>query len=1458
MWELDAVSYRIVCEDGFFESADRMRTLLNDLAAVSKFFIVSDETVAVLSYAEKVFDVLKDSMIPVHLITIPPGEASKCREMKDFIEDELIRLHCDRSSLLVALGGGVVGDLVGFVAATFNRGIRYIQIPTTLLSMVDSSVGGKTAIDHPSGKNLIGAFHQPSLVIIDPRFLHTLPKRHISNGYAEIVKISITGNLDLFKDLERGTTDLANCIYQAIKYKLEIVSLDERDRGIRNVLNFGHTVGHAIEAQILLHGECVAIGMVYEMRALISMGLCTEQEISRLESVLHALNLPTLIPDSVDTDELMEYISRDKKGDCVTVNVETIGKVRSGPTVQVPRQLMKRIIAKSVTVWKSGEISGLVTLPGSKSISNRALILACYAAPCVVGNLNFCEDIRVMLDSLSTLGFDLKFPGPGQVSVEGFRAPKGKSLTLNVANAGTAARFLIPFVGRLLGTGCLEEISSIVIDGNDRMRTRPISDLIDCLRSCTVGNVEFNYLLNPGSLPLEISSVSPRENFFSDRVVISGKVSSQFVSAALLTAAADAGNRNLEICVSSADKNGVSTSQPYIDMTVAILENFGVRINHCGGTFTIPRKVTISRSEPFMVAPDASSASYPLAMAAISGGTVTVNIGPGNSCNQGDMGFIDILRDMGCRVAQTEISTTVSGPVKLCGVGSVDMGSCTDTFLTAASLMAIFGASEIRGIANQRVKECDRIAAVAGNLEICGYSVEETEDGLKFPGLGRNEFAQGEIRCFNDHRVAMSLAVLSVGNRNLEISIPEPRCVEKTFPGFWDCLERDLGCTVEAAPSRKLEPGNLWYLVGMRGSGKSTTAQIAASRLGWKFLDLDLKISSYLNMSISDFVAAHGWQAFREIECKILKEISRQSEPTIIACGGGIVEFRSSFNYLKRSQVIWLRLQNDEETIFRAAGGDRPALPGNLSDTWKRRKSLFQEISRFLLSPPEGSSLDETATLLFRILSPRQNHLPRNFLCLTLPSYATWKFLVDPETDALEVRLDLLENLDDLEVEISRLRLSTELPLILTLRSSNEGGSFHGSDSEYLEICSRALATRPDWLDVEISRSTPEFAKMLEQYAPFTRYICSKHILDFLPRNFQVRQFLSTVLSPNWAAVGKLVFKAASGEEISRFLELRREAEKLHGKKCVCILTGPKGKISRLFNFQMNPVTHKSLPAAAPGQLTIEEISRLRDTLGIIEPREFFLFGKPVKLSPSPVIHNSVFKSKFLPHTYTACETDDMEIVGRNFQAPSFGGCSVTIPLKQKVCGILDELCPLAAQVGAVNTVVRDTISRSLKGYNTDLLALQRGLQNVSGNCIVIGTGGAARAACAAAKSRGLDLFVYGRDALKAEEISRFFGGKVVTGNEGPFSVVIGCIPGFNDLKFPGDWFGPDTLVMEMAYTPRETRLLEISRRSGVTRVIDGLTLLVWQAVEQSKLFLSERKIDEEAISEVVRCHYRM
>ena len=298
------------------------KSLLSDHIQGKQVMVVTNTTIAPL-YLEKLKDALSD--FNVESVILPDGEEFKTLETLNKVFDALLKAKFDRSSTLVALGGGVVGDITGYAAASYQRGVNFIQVPTSLLSQVDSSVGGKTGVNHELGKNMIGAFYQPKAVIIDVDTLDTLSDQEYSAGMAEVIKYGLLGNADFFSMLEtniesimaRNKDLIIEIIFNSCKDKASIVALDEFERGKRALLNLGHTFGHGIENAFgygnYLHGEAVSIGMVMAAKLSMDEGHLSNEDAIRVESILSKADLPISIKKSIGSETLIEAMSLDKK-----------------------------------------------------------------------------------------------------------------------------------------------------------------------------------------------------------------------------------------------------------------------------------------------------------------------------------------------------------------------------------------------------------------------------------------------------------------------------------------------------------------------------------------------------------------------------------------------------------------------------------------------------------------------------------------------------------------------------------------------------------------------------------------------------------------------------------------------------------------------------------------------------------------------------------------------------------------------------------------------------------------------------------------------------------------------------------------------------------------------------------------------------------------------------------------
>lgn len=348
---LGARSYPIFIQAGLFSTPK----ILNPYIDTTRVIVVTNETIFPL-YSEKLLSLLCE--YEVDTIVIPDGEAFKTLTQLEDIIGQLLHIGCGRDTTLVALGGGVIGDLCGFVAASFQRGVPFIQVPTTLLSQVDSSVGGKTAVNHKLGKNMIGAFYQPQAVLIDTQTLSTLPAKEFAAGMAEVIKYGIIYDAEFFKWLESNYAKLKSLDNEALAYaitrcceiKAEIVANDETERGQRALLNLGHTFGHAIEAEMgygnWLHGEAVAAGMVIASQVAERKGWMSASEVRRIVELLNVFSLPIAGPKHMQHADYQKHMAHDKK--------VLAGKIR----FVIPKGIGKAVVTNDIGIDLLEDILG--------------------------------------------------------------------------------------------------------------------------------------------------------------------------------------------------------------------------------------------------------------------------------------------------------------------------------------------------------------------------------------------------------------------------------------------------------------------------------------------------------------------------------------------------------------------------------------------------------------------------------------------------------------------------------------------------------------------------------------------------------------------------------------------------------------------------------------------------------------------------------------------------------------------------------------------------------------------------------------------------------------------------------------------------------------------------------------------------------------------------------------------
>jgi 3-dehydroquinate synthase len=336
---------------------DRAGEIIRSAAPAHRYAIISDENVHGL-YAQRLRDAMGDGL-QTELLIAPAGESYKTRELWAHLTDTLLDEGFGRDTTILALGGGVIGDLAGFVAATYMRGIPFVQLPTTVLAMIDASVGGKTGVDTPAGKNLVGAFHRPRAVIVDPGVLGSLPANHLRSGVAEAIKHGAIADADYYEKIDRLLLLVLNdptgaamrsLIVRSIEIKASIVMQDEREGGIRRHLNFGHTLGHAIESESgyqLLHGEAIAIGMVLEAKLGEALGVTAPGTVARLRNTVERAGLPHAVPGQLDVDRILAATRSDKKAREGVVEyalITEIGRAIAG--VRAPDETVLQVLTQ--------------------------------------------------------------------------------------------------------------------------------------------------------------------------------------------------------------------------------------------------------------------------------------------------------------------------------------------------------------------------------------------------------------------------------------------------------------------------------------------------------------------------------------------------------------------------------------------------------------------------------------------------------------------------------------------------------------------------------------------------------------------------------------------------------------------------------------------------------------------------------------------------------------------------------------------------------------------------------------------------------------------------------------------------------------------------------------------------------------------------------------------------------
>ena len=1431
----------------------------------SEILIITDTKIYSIyeNILNKYIDECKKINKKINIYQIPDGETSKENNTVNDIINFLLENNYNRKdSCLLAFGGGVVGDLTGYIASIYMRGIKYIQIPTSLLAMVDSSIGGKTGINNFYGKNLIGSFYYPKYILIDTNFLDTLPAIEFINGMAEIIKIAAVANKDLWEFLNKYTYDiikkdksLIDCmvkISSICKYKLVQSDFNEDPNNTtsksRMILNFGHTIGHAIEKMTMMkHGFCVALGMILETSSIFTNCMIIQNKII---SCLTKYNLPIDPSIIYKVDQLISYIKNDKKGNVIC----TITDIECPIILNVSLETIQSVLIKKREIKYEVKKAVEITSPGSKSETNRVLLLAALGSgKCTIHNPLISDDTIHMIDALHSLGIKITINNDKLIvyGSEGNFIPNSSKIYLG--NSGTCMRFLIPAICACLSSCNKSEIDEensirnqninarthpyIILTGNKWMRKRPIIDLINCLNE---NKAKVNTIYNDCP-PIEVYLDSKLNG---GEINIDSLISSQYISGLLMATPYALNNTTISIPIDDVP------SITFINMTLKIMRKFGVYVHMNSDDnriyYSITKSVYTNPSEYYIDA-DASSCIYPLAMSILHQIPLKIN-NLTNSNIQGDNRYCtDMLNKFECDIIQNN-KHTINNPsqiwkselnqINFNEVKEIDMDS-SDTFITYCVIAAFIEQKTIiKNISNQNKKECRRIDATYDALKRCKVDIIRENDNLIIQGKSEYKNDQIiEIECYDDHRMAMSFSILASKIDNIVISNYE--CVNKTYPSFWKDMNMfGLSCNLYNKINKCIIPKsklmNKIILIGMPGVGKTTYGREIANKYNYDFADIDYIIEKRTNMTVNEYIKEYGWELFRELEKNILFELI-EKENIVISTGGGIIETNECRNILKdQNNVIWIEtdLIKIKEDIDKKQIYDESP-----EELWERRELLYEECYSYRYKVIENnniSQIDNFLNWIHKIITPFSIKMNSTFLSL---SYNTYKNIqnLDNECqniDAIELRADLLEyqDRDNIEKEIFYLHQKTRLPIIFTLRSVREGGKSNINNTDIIQMAIECGCTI---VDIELFNTIP---LQIERYSNICVIgSCHSDNYDYIIKNVMRG---NCIHNPDLI---KIISCNQIKDQINKFTN---DFEKRYNKKVMNIQRGENGRLSRITNKYMTPVCINNNSKTDCGQITIKELVDIRRILygDTVRFDKYILYGNPITHSLSPSIHNQYFKEQNRQATYKKIETDSVNEVIKHIKNNNVKGVSITIPLKEEILDHIDILSDDVKEIGALNTITLLEDGK-LKGDNTDWIAMYQTIQfylidqsnrNSHNNFygLVIGTGGSAVSACYSLHKLNINFYIQGRNKEKLDILKEKYKCKEYNGikTKDTIDVIIICVPGEVELDL--SQIKNTKLVIDMAYNKEMQRIY-----NSESKVIDGEYILRKQAKYQNKIW---------------------
>lgn len=765
----------------------RLGELICKYQARGTVLIITDTNVAPL-YLNEAISSIESCGLACDSYTIPSGEESKSFETYIKIIEYSSHISLTRTDGIVALGGGMVGDIAGFVAATYMRGINFYQVPTTLLAAVDSSVGGKSAINTSFGKNLVGAFHKAKFVLQDTALLASEDDYVLMDGYAEIIKTAcISRSDDLFKKLESGNFDIQEIIDDCVAVKTYYVEKDENDSGIRHMLNYGHTLAHALEklsSYEIGHGHAVAKGIAFTASLSYDLGWCSIECRDRIHALLEKFGYDLSI--DFPACDIANAMASDKKnaGDAIKFIVSSdIGqsKIKLITLTQLGEILAtySEICPESVAISHRGAPlfapTRSVSTPPSKSYLHREIIAAMLSGHELELDVEEAsEDIIATYEAVKQISTHACCTKPECTGPNGDFTEDFPRLSIECKESGSTLRFLLPVVAAL-GLDAEFKLTG-------RLRERPMQQLISQLEEHDASIT----LSDSGSISISASSshITPGEFNFTN------PESSQYISGLLFALPLLNGDSVIRV------HNNLE-SYSYVLMTLDVLGKYGIKVDYSHTNkewvFNVPgnQKYIYSAST---IDGDWSNAAFLLALGALGNSPIRVRNLPLPSM-QGDMKILDLLEEFGVTVNRySDILDVNAGCVdifpckELSAINSIDASGFPDLVPILALIACVAsGKTVIRNAERLRYKESDRLTATCKVLRSLGADISETEDGLIIEGVDTLRGSYEGDGC-GDHRIIMMIAVSSLISEGI-IRIHEASAVAKSYPNFFEVIK---------------------------------------------------------------------------------------------------------------------------------------------------------------------------------------------------------------------------------------------------------------------------------------------------------------------------------------------------------------------------------------------------------------------------------------------------------------------------------------------------------------------------------------------------------------------------------------------------------------------------------------------------------------------------------------------